>query len=647
MKAILSLVLLVSALAVGGARADDTLSPEHRQSAAAAWQLLDYLAVDYGGAVRDGVVIDAGEYAEMVEFAGLARERIAALPAGPAREALIADAEALAAAIGRKASPAEVSRLARALADGLLAAYPVALAPSGPPDAARGAALYSENCASCHGAEGRGDGPLAAGMEPPPVDFTDASRARERSLYALYSVISRGLDGTPMPSFSHLAPEDRWALAFHVGGLAFSAEEAEKGARLWRERAELRDMIPDLDALVKSVPALLAETIGAEDAQAVTAWLRHHPEALLPPAAASLARASTLLDEARTAYESGRIAEARQQALAAYLDGFELVEPALKVRDPALMRRIEAAMAAVRRAITDGVPAAEVATRIDEAQALINSAARLLGSQEKASAVASFVGALTILLREGVEALLVVVAMIAFLAKSGRRRLLAYVHGGWIAALVAGGATWAVATHLVAISGAGRELSEGVGGLLAAVILVSVGIWMHGKSHAEAWQEYISRTMTRALSRKSAWFLFFLSFLVVYREAFETILFYAALWSEGAHQAVAGGAGAGALALVVIAWAFLRYSRRLPIRQFFLLSAWLMAILAVVLAGKGVAALQEAGWIGALPLAHLPRIDVIGFYPTWQGVAVQLLTILVLLLAFHLQGRRHPARAAG
>ncbi|MFQ5347341.1 MAG: c-type cytochrome, partial [Rhodothalassiaceae bacterium] len=380
MRAILSLVLLVPALALGSARADDTLSPEHRQSAAAAWQLLDYLAVDYGGAVRDGVVIDAGEYAEMVEFAGLARERIAALPAGPDREALFAGAEALAAAIGSKAPAAEVSRRARALADDLLAAYPVALAPSTPPDPARGAALYSENCASCHGVEGRGDGPLAVGMEPPAVDFTDAARARERSLYALYSVISRGLDGTPMPAFSHLAPEDRWALAFHVGGLAFPARAAEKGARLWRQRAELRDMIPDLDALVRSVPAVLAETIGAGDAQAVTAWLRHHPEALLPPAAASLARASALLDDARAAYEGGRSAEARQQALAAYLDGFERVEPALKVRDPALMRRIEAAMAAVRRAIADGAPAAEVAAAIEEAKAVLDNAARLLGS---------------------------------------------------------------------------------------------------------------------------------------------------------------------------------------------------------------------------------------------------------------------------
>src|SRR3546814_6269027 len=92
-----------------------------------------------------------------------------------------------------------------------------------------------------------------------------------------------------------------------------------------------------------------------------------------------------------------------------------------------------------------------------------------------------------------------------FLRKSERQDALTYVHGGWIAALVAGLLTWIVATRFIAISGASRELTEGFGGILAALVLVSVGIWMHGKSHADAWQQYIQNTMGKALTKGSAW----------------------------------------------------------------------------------------------------------------------------------------------
>src|SRR5690606_24101308 len=156
--------------------------------------------------------------------------------------------------------------------------------------------------------------------------------------------------------------------------------------------------------------------------------------------------------------------------------------------------------------------------------------------------------------------------------------------------------TWAAATFFISISGASRELTEGFGSLLAAVVLVSVGIWMHGKSRADAWQIYIRDKLTTALSGRSAWVLFLLAFVVVYREVFETILFFAAIWSQGGHLGMLAGALAALILLAITAWALLAYSKRLPIGRFFSLSAILMAGLSIVLIGKGVAALQEAGW---------------------------------------------------
>src|SRR3546814_1682559 len=125
------------------------------------------------------------------------------------------------------------------------------------------------------------------------------------------------------------------------------------------------------------------------------------------------------------------------------------------------------------------------------------------------------------------------------------------------------------ATYFVTISGADRELTEGIGALLAALVLVSVGIWMHGKSQAGEWRRYIQEKMGKALSRKSAWFLFGLAFVVVYREVFETILFYAALWNPASSGTIFSGALAALAVLAVIAWLMLRFSRKLPITQFF------------------------------------------------------------------------------
>ena len=137
------------------------------------------------------------------------------------------------------------------------------------------------------------------------------------------------------------------------------------------------------------------------------------------------------------------------------------------------------------------------------------------------------------------------------------------------------------------------------------------------------------------LSRRgSIWFLFLLSFIVVYREAFETILFYAALWSQGDGAAILAGTGLALAALAAIAWAMLRLGRRLPMERFFGWSAALMAVLAVVLAGKGTAALQEAGVLEVDPLAGIPHVDLLGIHPTVEGVAGQLLVLALVLAGF-------------
>ncbi|WP_297181130.1 cytochrome c/FTR1 family iron permease [Thermomonas sp.] len=610
-----------------------------------AWQLLDYVAVDYAGAVREGKVISDGEYAEMREFSATARARIAALPDNPQRAVLLDQAQALIGLVEQRATPDAVARSAHALASDLLAAYGVAAAPRTVPEVVTGKALYAQACASCHGASGRGDGAAGVALDPPPIAFTDAQRAAQRSPLALYEAISRGVSGTAMPGFPQLSEEQRWALAFYVGGLALDDAQRAQGEQLWNARPDLHGVLPDLETLAHTSQAQLSQRMDAHQAQAILAFLRSHPPALAreqgsTPATLDLAR--TRLQETRAAFARGDHKQAASLALSAYLDGVEPVEPMIAARDAELLRSIETAMGKLRSDIGAGAAQERIDADVEQATALFARADSVLqGSNGSWSA--AFLGSLTILLREGLEALLIVVGMIAFLRKAERREALPWVHAGWVGALLAGGLTWVVATWLIDISGANRELTEGLSSLFAAAVLLSVGIWMHQKSLAGRWQEYLNARLSAALGRKSMIFLFVLSFVAVYREVFETILFYAAMWNPRDAGAILTGLGVGAVSLAAITFALLRLGMRLPIGKFFAISSALIAVLAVVLVGKGVAALQEAGWI-SLGLVQAPRVDLLGIYPTWQTLVAQLTVAVAAALGFwiNLRGGRVP-----
>ena len=598
-----------------------------------AWRLLDYMAVDYGGAVAGGKVKSASEYAEMTEFAASVTTRIHELPVTAARAGLLNGAMQLQQEVATKQSPDAVARSARGLAASLLAAYPVPVAPTGLPDLAHGRQLFATTCAACHGMTGDGHGPDAAKLATPPIAFTDAERARQRSVFALYQVITQGIDGTAMQSFADRPDADRWALAFRAGGFSFKPADVRDGERIWRSNPMVRARVPDIATLVQLTPAALQAQLGERTGRSVMAYLREHPEAVLSRAPASLDTVRSKLAASLAAYQAGQRPEAKELALSAYLDGFEPVEPTLGARDATLLSRIEGAMGEYRAAIDHGAPAEDLGQRAAVLGTLFDDAETAL-APGASSDTATFVGAFTILLREGLEALLIVVAMIAFLRKADRARDVRYVQAGWVGALAAGAATWAVATYAIGISGASRELTEGFGSLFAAVVLLSVGIWMHGKAQADQWQRFIREKMGSGGAGSSGWMLFGLAFVVVYREVFETILFYAALWNQGNGVVLLAGAASACAVLAGTAWAMLRYSRTLPIGSFFRYSAWLMAILTVVLAGKGVAALQEAGIIGIAPLQGLPRVEILGLFPTWQSLLVQLAMLVAVGVGF-------------
>jgi len=597
------------------------------------WQILDYLADDYRGAVDGGEIVSASEYAEMREFAQTARTQLHALPAVSASPQLQEAAERLIQSIADKDAAGVVATQAHALADALLAAYPIPTAPLVAPDLARGARIYASTCAGCHGASGHGDGPAGVLLRPRPVDFTDRTRADERSVLSLYQAVTRGVPGTAMPGFPQLGAADRWAVAFYAGSLAY-APYIGAGETRWRRDSALRAHVPDMGTLVRGREDQWTAIFG-DDAAAVLGYLRSHPEILAAgPHGVALARAQ--LTASVAAYRSGRAEDAARLALSAYLDGIEPIEPALAARNQKLRVRLETHMAQYRAAILNHA-SGTVAAQAVELNRLLDAVDQELEAAN-ATPTTAFLGAFTILVREGLEALLIVVAMVAFLRKAHRDDAVRYVHAGWTVALAAGVLTWVAATYLIAVSGAGREVTEGLSSLFAAAVLLGVGIWMHQKSVGGRWQAYLRAKLSAALDRRSMIFLFGLSFIAVYREVFETILFYAALWTEGQKTATGAGVLAGAMTLVAVAWVLLRTSRRLPVGAFFAASSALIAVLALVLTGKGMQSLQEAGWLATTPVAF-PRIDWLGVFPSQQSLSAQALILLIVIIAFFVNRR--------
>jgi high-affinity iron transporter len=596
-------------------------------------QMLDYVGVDYPPTVAEGQVVDPVEYAEMEEFSGEIIILLQKMPAQEGKRVLLANAEQIQAGISQRINGEDITRLTQALKEALISNYNIVVGPKKVPDMAGTQALYESNCASCHGIMGYGDGPLANGMEPPPGDFHDMSRQYTRSIYDLYNTITLGVPETPMASFAHLSDDQRWALAMMLSRYSISDEQLATGRRLW-ERGVLRAHFMELPNLTGTSYAMAEDWSQIDgrprhEGSAVLAYLRNNPQELdLSDHAAldtSIAMLATSIEHAR----KGDRKAAHSAALSAYLDGFELAEPSLVVVDKQLKLAIEKDMISFREAAKKG-SVAELEEIQDRLVVLLNEAKRTLNTTGMSSG-AAFLGSFIILLREGVEAILILAAIMAALIKTGRREAMKYIHIGWISAVVLGVITWWVAGNLIQVSGASREVTEGVAALLAAAILVYVGFWLHNASHSKRWKKFVEHKVDNAMEGGTLWVLATVAFLAVYREMFETVLFYQAMWVQidsGSEQAFMLGILAAIVLLVVISLLIYKLGVKLPIRQFFQVNAILLFLLAVVFTGQGIAALQEAGIVSA-SLLDFPRIELLGVYPTAQSLGLQLLVLIL------------------
>ncbi len=596
MKRVMVMTLLaVSALAQG--------SEWHRVVG-----LLQYLEGDYAAAIAEQ---NADELAEQK---GLADEAVAALTElGPAGAPFLERARQLQADIAA-ARPAEgVIAACRALVQDIVTAQGLSRSPRATPDLVAGKALFTAQCSSCHGLEGKADGPAAKGLTPVPANFHDTARMQTLTPYKVFNTTTFGIKGTPMPGFPSLSDADRWNVAFFI----FSLRQPEcvspgkSGQKL--------------DALATSTDAQLAEQFGDEG---LACARRELPKA---DESSSMEVARAGLEQARGLAKAGQWDEARKAVVDAYLLGLEPIEPMLRARDPKLVDALEQGFTRTRLAAQnhDGFD-----VQVDALLALLSEK----NAPTKGDFWSVFFASLIILLREGFEATIVVGALLAVMKKMGATAQVRIVHAGWISALVFGVVAFLFGQSLLA--GANREWLETVVALFAVGLLLYAALWLNARVNISAFMGELRGKMKGALGSGSAIGLFTISFTSVGRETVETALFLQGLAGDS-REGVLWGSLAGGIALVVLVLFVRTVGFKLPMKALFNASTVLLVATAVMLLGKGLHGLQE---LGVLPLSPMRffTVDALGIYPDAITLVPQVVLAVVPLLWWALT-RQRPA----
>ena len=354
---------------------------------------------------------------------------------------------------------------------------------------------------------------------------------------------------------------------------------------------------------------------------------------------AHLDQARLLVDQSADLYETGDAPGALLAAREAYLDHFEFVEIPLRVRDDALTLELEEDFARLRGAIEGAAPAAEVRAIAVEILDGLDRVERTLSAPGLAAPIIAVISAFSILFREGLEATLVVAAILGYLEASRNRQYRGAVLRGVAGALAASIAIFIVVTAIIRLAPAQRELIEAGTALLAVGVLFWVSFWLVSKIDQRRWMEFVRAKVFAAAATGSALALFMVGFTAVFREGLEVVLFYQALFAfgEGLEVWILLGTLIATVVLAVLAYVIIVAGRRVPIKRFLQVAVLLIMALSVAFIGNAVRALQELGLVAVSFIESAPRLpiflsDLIGYHPTVQTLAAQLILALIYVV---------------
>ncbi|EML4686836.1 TPA: FTR1 family iron permease [Citrobacter amalonaticus] len=351
------------------------------------------------------------------------------------------------------------------------------------------------------------------------------------------------------------------------------------------------------------------------------------------------------IQDAIARYQRGETQNAILDVQDSYFDRFEAsgMENKIGSRDSAFKTTLEAYFTRLVSLMKAGQPAERLQSEASALEQDLQKAVTMLGEGEETQ-WSLLLFSLMIIVREGLEALLIVAAIVAYMVKNNHQDKLPLIRQSVIVALVASVITAVIFQLLFTNSGASRELLEGITMLIAVVMLFFMSYWLLSKVEARHWKAWLEGKLSHSLTTGSLVGLWLTSFLAVYREGAETVLFYYALIGDAkdvaGHMAIGAGFVIGCVVLLA-AWLVMRYSVvRLPLKPFFMFTGSFMYLMAFVFAGKGVLELVEGKLFQPTLINGFPEISWLGIYPYVETLLPQAVLLLAALVALWVMRRK-------
>ena len=337
-----------------------------------------------------------------------------------------------------------------------------------------------------------------------------------------------------------------------------------------------------------------------------------------------------LLEESYNAFVSGDKAQGSQK-MKKFIEVWPVIEGDVRTRNASLYTKVESETPIIM------VKGNEQKYQ-DQLKDLIAELSKI-DTKSNYNAIDSML----ILLREGVEALVIVLSLASALRAAKQRKGLVWVYAGAISGILASILAAVVLKYSFPAlsSGTNREIIEGVVGIFAVIMMIGIGIWLHSKSSVKAWKDYMDKKLNVVLSTGSFVSMFALSFLAVFREGAETILFYAGIMPLITTSNLLIGIGLAVVALIIIGVLMMKASGKLPISKVFLVLSWLIYILGFKMLGVSIHALQITDMLSNHIIDHMPTIEWLGIYPSYEVVISQIGYMIIVILSMIYEKSKH------